>query len=186
MPSSPRRTVVSQGEVGVYHCWNRCVQRAWLCGQDPVTGIDYESRREVIEEVERQLAGLFAIDIGFHAEQANHLHLILRTRPDLAKTYSDDEVLRRSWIVARLKRTGNSRSRNRPTSSSSSNAAQRTSTSCDGVCRMSRGTWRRFASISRGASIESPATAAPSGNIASAAGVWKTKRRFCCAESMWT
>ncbi len=108
MPSSPRRTVVSQGEVGVYHCWNRCVQRAWLCGQDPVTGIDYESRREVIEEVERQLAGLFAIDIGFHAEQANHLHLILRTRPDLAATYSDDEVLRRSWIVARLKRTGNS------------------------------------------------------------------------------
>ena len=107
MPSCPRRSVVSNGEVGVYHCWNRCVQRAWLCGQDPVTGIDYEYRREVIEEVERQLAGLFAIDIGFHAELANHLHLILRTRPDLVATYSDDEVLRRWWIVARLKRTGN-------------------------------------------------------------------------------
>ncbi len=109
MPSSSRRTVVEKGEVGVYHCWNRCVQRAWLCGQDPVTGIDYEYRREVIEEVERQLAGLFAIDIGFHAEQANHLHLILRTRPDLAATYLDDEVRRRWWILVRLKRTGNGR-----------------------------------------------------------------------------
>ncbi len=109
MPSSSRRTVVEKGEVGVYHCWNRCVQRAWLCGQDPVTGIDYGYRREVIEEVERQLAGLFAIDIGFHAEQANHLHLILRTRPDLAATYLDDEVRRRWWILVRLKRTGNGR-----------------------------------------------------------------------------
>jgi hypothetical protein len=39
----------------------------------------------VIEEVEQQLARLFAIDIGFHAELANHLHLILRTRPDLSR-----------------------------------------------------------------------------------------------------
>ena len=72
MPSCPRRTVVAHGEVGVYHCWNRCVQRAWLCGQDPLTGIDYEYRREVIEEVERQLADLFVIDIGLRAELANY------------------------------------------------------------------------------------------------------------------
>jgi hypothetical protein len=106
MPSCTRRTVVPKGEVGVYHCWNRCVQRAWLWGRDPVSGTDYTYRREVIEEVERRLAGLFAIDIGFHAELANHLHLILRTRPELAATYTDDEVLRRWWIVARLKRSG--------------------------------------------------------------------------------
>ena len=61
----------------------------------------------MIEEVQRQLAALFAIDIGFHAVQANHLHLVLRTRPELTKTYDDDEVLRRWWIVARLKRTRN-------------------------------------------------------------------------------
>ena len=106
MPSCSRRTVVCPGEVGVYHCWNRCVQQAWLCGLDPVSGFDYEPRRTVIEQVEQQLAALFAIDIGFHAEMANHLHLILRTRPDVAATYSEDEVLRRWWIVTRLKRTG--------------------------------------------------------------------------------
>jgi hypothetical protein len=71
-----------------------------------VTGVDYTYRRDVIVEVEQQLAALFAIDIGFHAELANHLHLILRTRPDVVATYSDEEVLRRWWIVARLKRTG--------------------------------------------------------------------------------
>ena len=52
MPSSPRRTVVSQGEVGVYHCWNRCVQRAWLCGQHPVTGIDYEASTLELPDME--------------------------------------------------------------------------------------------------------------------------------------
>jgi hypothetical protein len=104
MPSCPRQEIVVQGEVGVYHCWNRCVQRAWLCGLDRLTGIDYEYRRETIEQVQQQLAGLFAIDIGFHAELANHIHLILRTRPELTATYSDDEVLRRWWIVTRLKR----------------------------------------------------------------------------------
>lgn len=56
MPGCPRRMLVRPGEIGVYHCWNRCVQRAWLCGKDLVTGIDYEYRRAVIEEVEQQLA----------------------------------------------------------------------------------------------------------------------------------
>ena len=45
----------------------------------------------------------FAIDIGCHAELANHLHLILCTRPDVVATYGDEDVLRRGWIVARLK-----------------------------------------------------------------------------------
>lgn len=106
MPSCPRSMIVSKGEIGIYHCWNRCVQRAWLCGKDPATGRDYEYRRVIIERVERLLARLFAIDVCFQSEMANHIHLVLRTRPDIAATYSDEEMLRRWWIVARLKRNG--------------------------------------------------------------------------------
>jgi len=106
MPGRPRSMIVAKGEVGIYHCWNRCVQRAWLCGEDPVTGKNYDYRRRIIERVERMLARLFAIDICFQSEMANHIHLVLRTRPDIAAIYSDDELLRRWWIVTRLKRRG--------------------------------------------------------------------------------
>jgi hypothetical protein len=106
MPSCPRGDVVAQGEVAVYHCWNRCVQRACLCGRDPVTDRDYEYRRDWVQQTERLLATLFAIDIGFHAEMGNHIHLILRTRPDVAATWSEAEVVRRWLIIAKLKRNG--------------------------------------------------------------------------------
>jgi hypothetical protein len=50
MPSCARKEIVPDGEVGVYHCVNRCVRRAWLCGHDPVTGTCYEHRKDWIEE----------------------------------------------------------------------------------------------------------------------------------------
>lgn len=99
MPSCPRAEIVRLDEVAVYHCWNRCVRRAYLCGKDPATGIDYEYRRDWICGMQENLAGLFAIEIGFRAELSNHLHLILRTRPDVVETWSDQEVVRR-WLVA--------------------------------------------------------------------------------------
>lgn len=48
MPSGPRKDVVDPNKVGVYHCWNRCVRRAWLCGVDPVTGVDYKESCESV------------------------------------------------------------------------------------------------------------------------------------------
>ena len=95
MPSCPRSEIVREGEVGVYHCWSRCVRRAFLCGNDPVTGKDFEHRRDWISQFEERLAGLFAIDVAFHNEMSNHMHLILRARPDVVAQWSDKEVARR-------------------------------------------------------------------------------------------
>lgn len=36
----PGRDVVDAHQVGIYHVWSRCVRRAWLRGQGPVTGKD--------------------------------------------------------------------------------------------------------------------------------------------------
>ncbi len=96
MVSSPRSEVVSTDEVGVYHVWTRCVRRAFLCGVDPVSGKDYAHRRQWIHEFLQQLAGLCGVGVGFHAEMANHLHLILRARPDVVAMWSDRDVVRRS------------------------------------------------------------------------------------------
>ena len=48
MARMPRKYVVEETEVGVYHCINRCVRRAFLCGTDPVTGNCFDHRREWI------------------------------------------------------------------------------------------------------------------------------------------
>jgi hypothetical protein len=42
--------------------------------------------------------------IAFHSEMSNHIHLVLRTRPDVAATWSDEEVVQRWLKIAQLKR----------------------------------------------------------------------------------
>ena len=102
MPSCPRGDIVRLGEVGVYHCWSRCVRRAFLCGIDPLSGKDYEYRRDWVCQFEEELAGLFAIDIGFHAELSNHIHVVLRTRPDVTAGWTDEEVAGRWLTISHL------------------------------------------------------------------------------------
>ena len=41
-----RREVLSEGEIQVVHCVNRCVRRGFLCGVDELTGKNYEHRRQ--------------------------------------------------------------------------------------------------------------------------------------------
>ncbi len=72
MPAYARRQIVIDHRVGVYHCFARCVPRAFLCGADPYTGQDYSHRKEWILDRLRELAGLFAIEvcgIGVHLGQ---------------------------------------------------------------------------------------------------------------------
>ncbi len=105
MPSCPRGEIVQDGEVGVYHCWSRCVRRAFLCGNDPVTGKDFGYRRDWIRQFEGRLAGLFGIEVAFRGELNNHIHLILRTRPDVVALWSDEEVARRWLTITHLVRS---------------------------------------------------------------------------------
>ena len=95
MPSYARKEIVPDGEVGVYHCVNRCVRRAWLCGEDPVSGKSYHHRKAWIRDRLEELAGAFAIDVCGFAVMSNHIHVVLRTRPDVVEEWSDDEVARR-------------------------------------------------------------------------------------------
>jgi REP element-mobilizing transposase RayT len=111
MPAYARREIVPADEVGVYHCTARCVRRAFLCGVDCYSGKNYEHRRDWIRERIEQLAAIFAIDVCGYAVMSNHLHLILRTRPDLVPEWSDKEVASRwkrlfpSWDPATGLRT---------------------------------------------------------------------------------
>jgi len=97
MPSYARKEIVADGEVGVYHCMNRCVRHTWLCGQDPLTGRSYEHRKDWIRNRLEELAGSFAVDVCGFSVMSNHIHALLRTRPDVVDTWSNEEVARRWW-----------------------------------------------------------------------------------------
>lgn len=83
--------------VQVVHATSRCVRRAFLCGEDPQTGRSFEHRRAWIRDRLEFLASVFAIDCLTYAVLSNHLHLILRSRPDIVRDWSNEEVARR-WF----------------------------------------------------------------------------------------
>ena len=76
MVANARRKLLGRGRKAVFHCSARCVRRAFLCGQDPLTGQDYSHRRDWIIRREEQLSALFAIEVEFRAELSNHLHAV--------------------------------------------------------------------------------------------------------------
>jgi hypothetical protein len=86
----PRSKYVREGQEGVYHCFNRCVRRAFLYGFDPVTGQDFSHRKEWLVDRLRYLASIFAIEVCAYAIML--YHTIARTRPDIAAYWSDREV----------------------------------------------------------------------------------------------
>lgn len=94
----PRSKYVKEGEEGIYHCFARCVRRAYLYGYDTVTQRDFSHRRAWIVDRMRFLAGIFAIDVCAYAIMANHYHNVIRTRPDLVAAWSDREVAER-WVT---------------------------------------------------------------------------------------
>ena len=91
----PRSCLISLAETPWYHVVNRCVRRAFLCGQDAATGQCFEHRRGWIETRIRELASVFTIDVAAYAVMSNHYHAVLRVDAARAQALGDDEVLRR-------------------------------------------------------------------------------------------
>ena len=87
-----RSEIVDSEEVSTYHCISRCVRRAFLCGKDPVSSQSFEHRREWIRGRLSTLVEIFAIEVIAYAAMSNHLHSLIRTRPDLSDKWRAEEV----------------------------------------------------------------------------------------------
>ena len=94
----PRSKYVQEGKEGVYHCFSRCVRRAFLYGYDTLTHRDFSHRKTWLVNRLKQLAGIFAVEVCAYAIMGNHYHTILRTRPDIVAGWSDREVATR-WLA---------------------------------------------------------------------------------------
>ena len=93
----PRKELVSVQDTPYYHVVSRCVRRSFLCGIDNSSGQNYEHRRQWIEDRIRILSSLFSIDICAYAVMSNHLHIVVKLRPDEIDSWSDKEIVNR-WL----------------------------------------------------------------------------------------
>lgn len=110
----PRSKYVLEEQEGVYHCFSRCVRRAYLYGIDALTHRDFSHRKSWLVERLKYLAGIFAIDVCAYAVMENHYHTILRTRPDIVASWTDREVATR-WLTLFPRRRGPRRTHTPPT-----------------------------------------------------------------------
>ena len=98
----PRSVQVDPSATPYYHCVSRCVRRAFLCGQDPLTGYNFEHRRAWLEQRLQDLAGIFAIDLCAYAVMSNHYHVVLHRNPATLAGWDEKEVIARWQRLHRL------------------------------------------------------------------------------------
>ncbi|TMP29998.1 transposase, partial [Pseudoalteromonas rubra] len=108
MPTARKRQV-SLSDTKYYHCISRCVRRAFLCGEDRLTGKSYEHRRDWVEEKLLALAKVFCIEVCGYAVMSNHTHLVLYVDNKKAERLSDKAIVIRwhklfkgSWLTQKF------------------------------------------------------------------------------------
>jgi len=89
---------VSLDDTPYYHCISRCVRRAYLCGDDPVSGRNFDHRKRWLVQRIKQLSATFSIDVCAYAVMSNHYHLVLHVDTEQADSWSEDEVIKR-WTT---------------------------------------------------------------------------------------
>ena len=92
-----RKSQISLSDTPYYHCMGRCVRRAFLCGEDSLTGKDYSHRKEWIVDKLQELTDIFAIEVCAYAVMSNHYHVVLKINNEQSAQMPDEEVIER-WM----------------------------------------------------------------------------------------
>ncbi len=92
-----RKTQIDLNTTPYYHCYSRCVRRAFLCGLDRLTNKSFDHRKQWLVDRLALLAEAFAIDVVAYSIMSNHYHVILRVDKEKAKSWEAHEVVER-WL----------------------------------------------------------------------------------------
>lgn len=98
MARRKRSDVFLPSEVAIVHVMNRTNHGIYLFGRDPDSGRSCDHRKDWMEQRLQLHAACFAIDLLGFSILSNHFHQVLRSRPDIVATWSDQEVARR-WLT---------------------------------------------------------------------------------------
>jgi hypothetical protein len=70
----------------------RCVRRAFLCGEDKVTGQKFDHRKQWLVDKVTHSSAIFAIELCAYSIISNHYHLVLKVNKALVSQWDDKEV----------------------------------------------------------------------------------------------
>jgi len=90
-----RNQQISLDDTSYYHCISRCVRRAYLCGDDPVSGRNFDHRKQWLVTRIKQLSAKFSVDVCAYAVMSNHYHLVLHVDQSAAQSWTAEEVISR-------------------------------------------------------------------------------------------
>ena len=93
----PRSQLIDPTVSGTYHCVSRCVRRAFLCGEDALSGRNFDHRKQWIEDRLLFLAELFSASVLAYAVMSNHVHVVVHMAPEAVDRWSDEDVAER-WV----------------------------------------------------------------------------------------
>lgn len=95
----PKRRVhcINEAVVGVYRIESRTTRGAFIKGIDRVTLRTFDYREKMVLRRIEVLTTVFAIECLDQLVVPTALHMILRNRPDLPPTWTDEEVVTR-WL----------------------------------------------------------------------------------------
>lgn len=94
----PRAKQINLEAATYYHCYVRCVRKAYLFGTSE-NGKNYDHRKAWVSERINHLIKAFAIEVCAFAVMNNHYHIVLHVNKEQAMAWSDDEVNQR-WGLA--------------------------------------------------------------------------------------
>ena len=90
-----RSTLIDVSSTPYYHCMARCVRRAFLCGEDHLTGNSYEHRKPWVVDRLKKLSSIFSLEVCAYAVMSNHYHVVLHVDTAQAMAWSTRETLQR-------------------------------------------------------------------------------------------
>ena len=90
-----RSQLIDLDSTSYYHCISRCVRRAFLWGEDHLTGRNYSHRKQWVIDRLAELNDIFAIDICAYAVMSNHYHVVLRVDKEKAECWQAIDIIDR-------------------------------------------------------------------------------------------
>lgn len=96
--TTARKTQISFDDTPYYHCMAHCVRRAFLCGEDLLTGQNFDHRKQWIVNKLKELAEVFSIRVCAYAVMGNHYHVVLYVDEKQAQSWSQHDVIDR-WAA---------------------------------------------------------------------------------------